>query len=65
MNLTETIQWRPVSEKPDDATGVLVVWGGKVTVGYYLPGSDRFYFRSGGVMDGVTHWAPLPKGPTE
>ena len=60
---TETVYWKPVAEKPDSDTTVLLfdpaaselVWLG------YLDG-DAWRFIDG-MPAAPTHWAALPGGP--
>jgi hypothetical protein len=62
---TKTLTWKPVAEKPDSDTTVLLfdpaasepVWLG------YLDG-DTWRFIDG-MSAAPTHWAPLPGGPNE
>jgi hypothetical protein len=61
--ITEQVQWHPAATKPDCDTTVLC-WGGE---GFFCGWWDDdlgcwFDCSSGGVAEGVTHWAN-PEGP--
>lgn len=64
--MKETIEWRPVSEKPEVDTTVLIyseapgAWPGQ---GQWS-GDDWFYSNWILARD-VTHWAEMPKGPQQ
>lgn len=64
MSHTETLTWRPASEKPDSDTTVLI-WlaDGEYTTGWWDDAEREWRgCGDGWFLCGVTHWAQ-PEGP--
>ena len=72
---TEGNKWIPVSKRPPakgqrmNALGVeVLIWprfGGDATAYYGKRFSiEANFYKYGALILGVTHWMPLPKGPT-
>lgn len=65
MQLTETISWIATADRlPDADLKVLVFDGELVELGWYEDEGQWRYCESGGLAEGVTHWAEMPEGPT-
>jgi hypothetical protein len=63
MNCIESLEWIGVGALPDSDTTVLC-WGAEGFFCGWWDSSESCWrdCESGGVVDGVTHWAE-PKGP--
>ena len=61
--MTETLIWTPASTKPDSDITVLCIGPGDWFSGWWDDEAGAWFdCASGGIVDGVTHWAHV-RGP--